>query len=167
MPSPRYLPELECTLRTGCRLPGEPTGKPPWPSYLDDEYRRITAANCLADHYRHRPEAVAALRNYTFDGSIPEVRIRCVTLLGRQGSIDDLIERLTSDIEPELRLFALEYLLTEMPTRISDLLPPYRQDQDWQVQETLSLYDRSDPIPCWYYEPPDDRLSTVTRETHR
>ena len=131
--------------------------KPPWPDYLDDEYRRITAATCLVDHYRNHPEAVAALHDYVANGSNPEVRIRCVILLGRLGSIEALVERLSSDVEPELRLFALEYLLTNLPTRIFDLLPDFRGDKDWQIQETLSAYDRDEPIPHWYYEPPDDR----------
>ena len=151
------LEELTATLSSGVSLPGEPTGDPPWPKSFDDEYRRITAANCIARDFGNDTAALEVLREYATSGGNPDVRCRCVTLLGQMGAIDELVERLIGDPEPELRLYALEYTLVNHPSRFPELESAFRDDQDWQIKETLECFRGGNDIPLFQYEVPDNK----------
>lgn len=161
------LEELTATLSSGVPLPGEPTGDPPWPKSFDDEYRRITAANCIARDFGNETAALEALREYATSGDNPEVRCRCVTLLGQMGAIDELVERLTGDPEPELRLYALEYTLVNHPSRFAELQALFKDDQDWQIKETLDCFRLGKEIPLFQYEMPDNNAMHRSREAGR
>lgn len=153
--NPWSLSELIATLSSGSRLPGEPTGDPPWPIYLDDEYRRITAANCIAEHFGHCTEAMNALREYASSGDNAEVRCRCVTLLGQLEAIGELVIQLLDDPEPELRLYAVEFILVNQPHRFDEIDSQLRDDADWQIRETLSCFRDGKERPLYQYDFPD------------
>ncbi|WP_417393645.1 HEAT repeat domain-containing protein [Gimesia sp.] len=155
MPIPAWsLESLITTLFTGEKLPGEYCENPPWPSGLDDEYRRITAANCLDEDYGHLTQAVDALLRFAESGDVPEARMRCVTLLGLRRQIKPLIQQLLGDVEPELRLYAIEYLLVHEPERFPELEEQFHNEEDWQIQETFAIFRQGEPIPLFYYDMP-------------
>ena len=159
------LDELTATLSSGVRLLGEPTDDPPWPKSFDDEYRRITAADCIASEFGDQSAALEALRDYAAFGDTPEVQCRCVTLLGQMGAIDELVERLTGDPEPELRLYALEYILVNHPSRFAELESVFQGDQDWQIKETLACFRNCSEIPLYQYEVPDNNCVNRSGES--
>ncbi|QDU14028.1 hypothetical protein CA11_18320 [Gimesia maris] len=155
MPIPAWsLESLISTLFTGEKLPGENSDNPPWPSSFEDEYRRITAANCLEKDFGHLKEAVDALQRFAEAGDVPEARMRCVALLGLRRTIKPLIEQLLKDVEPELRLYAIEYLLVHEPERFPELEEKFSEEEDWEIQETLELFRNGEPIPLFYYDMP-------------
>ena len=149
------LEDLIATLSSGVRLPGEATDDPPWPKYLDDEYRRIHAASCIASDFPNQPGALGALREYASSGDMLDVRCRCVRLLGQMGPIDGLVERLTNDPEPELRLYALEYMIVNHPSRIVEIESLFHNDEDRWIKETLACLRSGKDIPLYQYEMPE------------
>ncbi|MFN0198531.1 MAG: HEAT repeat domain-containing protein [Planctomycetaceae bacterium] len=159
------LRELIATLSTGVPLPGEPTGDPPWPKSFDDEYRRITAANCIAGDFADQSDAMNSLRQYALSGENPDVRCRCVTLLGQKGCIDELVDKLIDDPEPELRLYALEYILVNHPIRFAEVESRLHDDQDWFINETLESFRSGNEIPLYHYEMPDKNALNRSRES--
>lgn len=159
------LDELVVTLSSGVPLPGEPTDDPPWPKSFDDKYRRITAANCIARDFPDQSAAMDALREYATSGDNPDVRCRCVTLLENMGPIDGLVDRLAVDSEPELRVYALEYLLVNHPSRFPEIESMFQGDEDWQINETLDCFRSGKDIPLFYYEIPDN--NTLDRSGDR
>lgn len=161
------LKELTATLSFGVPLPWEPTGDPPWAQSFDDEYRRITAANCIARDFCNQSSALDALREYATSGDNPEVRCRCVTLLGQMGAIDELVNRLVADPEPELRLYALEYILVDQPSRFTELESVFQDDEDWQIKETLDCFRNGKDIPLFQYEMPNNKRVNRSGESGR
>ena len=151
------IDELRATLLAGARLPGEPTGEPPWPRCMDDEYRRITAASCLASDYADDPECVGILHAYVTDGENQEVRCRCLTLLGEISPLGELIDQLLDDPEPEIRLYSLEYMLVNHPSRFPELESRFQEDQDWQINETLACFRAGTEIPLFHYHVPANK----------
>jgi len=151
------LEELTATLSSGVPLPGEAIDDPRWPKSFDDEYRRITAANCIARDFSNDTAALEALRDYATSGDNPDVRCRCLTLLGEMGAIDELLERLIGDPEPELRLYSLEFTLVNHPSRFAELESAFRDDQDWYIKEALECFRSGNDIPLFQYEPPDNK----------
>ncbi|QEG42252.1 hypothetical protein UC8_42860 [Roseimaritima ulvae] len=135
-------------------MPGEPSGERPWPTYLDDEYRRITAADGLSRDFSDNPLSIVALSAYAESGDVPEVRCRCLALLGALGSVDSLVDKLIDDPEPDIRCYALEYLLVNHPDRFHEIETCFAADLDSEINEILSCFRRGDPIPLYYYDMP-------------
>lgn len=160
MPFPAWsLDSLIKTLFTGENLLDEVIDNPPWPGAFEDEYRRITAANCLDKDYGNLRQSVQALQRYAESGDVPIARCRCVTLLSFRQQIKPLIELLLDDVEPELRLCAIEYLLVHESERFPELELQFQDEEDWQIRETLLLFRNSDKIPLFYYEMPREQAS--------
>ena len=154
MPSPWTIEELCDALASGKLLSNESPEDPPWPKYLDDEYRRITAAMNLALYFSYSPKAIDALSNYFLTGKNEEVRVTCVKELGKISKVAHLIPQLVNDPEPELRLYALEFILIECPEKLTEIAPCIRKDSSWEILETLECLDTNQPIPLFYYEMP-------------
>ena len=157
MPAPkRSLEELIHTLFTGEKLPGECCENPPWPLALDDEYRRITTAMTLDENYGDQPRAIEALQRFAETGDVPEARLYCLSLLGLRRQVKPLIEQLLEDEEPEVRLYAIEYLLVHEPERFAELDLRFRDDKDLHIQKVLAVFQKGEPIPLYQYDMPEE-----------
>lgn len=149
------LETLIHTLFTGEKLPGETSDAPPWPLAWDDEYRRSMVISHIDQDYGELPQAIDALRRFAESGDVPEARIRCVELLGVKSQVIPLIEQLLEDEEPELRLYAIEYLLVNEPERFAELEQRFRDEEDFQIQDVLAIFKRGEPIPLYCYAMPE------------
>lgn len=154
MPSHWTIDELCEVLISGKAFTSEPTEDAPWPKYLDDQYRRQVAAMDLAAEFGSCQRAIDALSQYALTGQNDEVRLTCARELGKISQVAPLIPRLIDDQEPDLRVYALEFILTEFPDQIQQLAPDVRNDQSWEIQETLECFDSEKPPPLFHYERP-------------
>ena len=100
---------------------------------------RITAANCLAEHFADSEQARDGFRHDAIAGENVEVRCRCVTLLGLIGSISSLVRQAIDDRKAELRLYAVEYMLVNH-TQNSPMQKRLCQPCDWRIVETLDCF---------------------------
>lgn len=71
-------------------------------------------------------------------------------MLGKMGAIDQLAGRLIHDAEPELRLYALEYMLVNHPSRIAEVESWFQADQGFQIRETIACFRSGKDIPLYH-----------------
>ncbi|MBR9803159.1 hypothetical protein GYB59_16360 [bacterium] len=62
-----------------------------------------------------------------------------------------------------MRLYALEYILVNHPSRFPKLESLFENEQDWQINETLDCFRSGKDIPLFQYEVPDNKA--VNRST--
>lgn len=153
--TPWSINELCRTLADGSRLPGEATGESPWPECPKEEFRLITAVQCIAEYFLDNQRAMSAICHYALHGDLPEVRCHCLTVLERLNLADvDLVDELLDDEESEIRCYCLEYLLVHRPERFPELEAHFQDDQDWFISETLAAFRAENEIPLFYYKVP-------------
>ena len=104
--------DLAAALLHGTRLPGEPTGPPPWPDYLDHTYRRQSAARFLGKRAAGSAECLGPLVFVAAHDEDEEVRLVCLEVLFGSGwsGLEAFMVALSFDSSDEVRRLALEAL---------------------------------------------------------
>ena len=104
--------DLTAALLHGTRLPGEPTGPPPWPDYMDGAYRRQTAAAVLGRRAAASPDCFGPLAFVAGREGDEDVRLRCLEQLfeARYPFLEGLLVALSYDPAESVRQLALEGL---------------------------------------------------------
>jgi hypothetical protein len=142
--------DLAAALLHGTRLPGEPTGPPPWPDYLDVTYRRQTAATVLGRRAGRSPDCFGPLAFVAGRDDDEDVRLRCLEQLFEAGYpfLEGLLVALSYDPADRVRQLALEGLgLRDYPSlrAVAERLAG-DPDPDIRVQAASMLAGESWPL---------------------
>ena len=102
--------DLAAALLHGTRLPGELTGPPPWPDYLDHTYRRQSAARFLGKCAAGSAECLGPLVFVAAHDEDDEVRLVCLEVLFGSGwsGLEAFMVALSFILSDEVRRLALE-----------------------------------------------------------
>lgn len=104
--------DLAAALLHGTRLPGEPAGPPPWPDYLDQTYRRQSAAWFLAKRLAGSAECLGPLVFVAAHDTDEDVRMACLKVLFESGwaGLEAFMVAMSFDPIDDVRRLALEAL---------------------------------------------------------
>jgi hypothetical protein len=129
--------DLAAALIQSRRLPGEPDGTPPWPDYLDETYRRQTAARILCKRAVTSPECFEPLAFVANRDDDLEVRLRCLRELfeARYPHIERLFVALSHDSAEAIRQLSLEGLLLLNCSSIRNVAERLATDIDPDIRE--------------------------------
>ena len=111
--------DLAAALLHGTRLPGEPAGPPPWPVYLDNTYRRQTAAQVLGERAGNSVDCLGPLLYVAAHDEDEEVRLECLEQVFASSwvGLEAFLVAMTFDAMDSVRQLALEGLaLREFPS---------------------------------------------------
>lgn len=143
--------DLTAALLHGTRLPQEPVGPPPWPTYLDATYRRQTAAEILGERAGRSSECLGPLLFVAAHDEDEDVRLRCLEKIFATDwtGLEGFLVAMSFDCQDSVRQLALEGLaLREFPS-LAAVAARMVDDPDADIQEQARAMLAGGSWPRW------------------